>query len=1498
MERPNRQSRASATEEPNPNVFDDEYAVDIPDIELDFRVADGFVESASEAQSSTSTRRPSHTQASTVRRSIQSGKEAGERSEATRTRRSSIAKETRSSLDIAPAGGFCFNHHGLPSTSVSPSEDDPSMPSRRRNRPVSNASSFATVDDSLEPIAPSHPYDLFPQAANSFPADESEAEIVPAIPVGFPGRTGNFGRQIGPDGEDQGIVGPDGHTEDLPPYSKYPDATTVKPVFAAAAPISPVSPVDGPSTVSRAIPRAQDELVSPIVPADNPPSVPQSPILPSAPRAVPSQLSSRDLQSKSPRSSGYSIKDEKAWRDKTWRERRRTRVCGGRLPIWALLVAISIILFIAILVGGVIGGLLAVGKSREEPPTVTVTSTQSMFDASFIPAPTNLPQLPAGQYAFPLGIPQEQQKACLSSGDQYSAWSCNVSPMSLWGDVAAPPSGYNIMKLYPAPPPLFDGNPPRFNFTYGAQPPRVVPMQRVFWVQDLAEPGRGPALHFQTTYDKLVILEESQFGQGTRKRNVPQYGSGSPTDYTPLGERRPGESSSSPPHGGGFHRKSMLQTGDSPWYCYWNQTFIEGFIYVSQNSSANGGRSDGGVAAATTTVSGSTPTFSFSASSSAPTVTPTAVVSHQARAVLAEELEAQIKRMATPLPTPSKDYTVPKNPGPPQKFPFVFKLTERRTPGSGQQAGMAPYCQKMFVPAEGAPYPVHDDDGRPTIVHLNENDPSPQDYSTALRKPEKTGATASSSTPSSAHERRLNSLNKREDPPKSCHCLWLPTTRSAVPAASRARDIDLDAAPAMPAPRKKRKISADGLETEGRPRDLGRHLPLPLEPTDGPGAHEEKERRASIRKHQPIDDYANLKGPSLLKKTLGLQNHRHSKFVGSTSPFEQSLLAQATFNDKDEIPLGPSVLRQVNESTSFVLLPDQTDQGGQDRRGELADLDAIETVVAPHGQALINLYFRIVHPSFPVLHKKVYLEKYQRTHREFSPPLLAAVYIIALNWWSYSSELALLPKPDVVQLEKLAIKTMSYIVHRPKLSTIQAGLLLLQRPEGDSWALTSELVGLGQDLGLHLDCSRWRIPSWERGLRKRLAWGLYMQDKWGSLVHGRPSHITHNDWCVKPVTESDFPERASDEDDEDGSTEVEKGRILFCEMIRLTEILTLILSEFYTLKSVEESFFHAQEGGRWVLEKAKPIQIRLRDWFSQLPECLKMGNVKMRKLNSAGYLHLAYYAAEITLHRQILRSLAHETDQNLILICRSAALVRLSTVTDFVRGLRPEHLQSFWYSASKYSFAVVGTFIGLLWVTASTRDEADSYKEKLEEYRWTLRLSSKSAEFLDRAISMLTISTASLVNAIPGKRLKGDESLSPPMDAEQTPKYDIEQENDSAPEDEEWNAEADHAFINEISLQASPTQFSEEAMEMLWPGFSTAAAGMQTSNHGVAAQMPRTEPQQHGGLVDMPQSQAQFQQHDGFSLQPFMNIGGDFEVQTYVAYQPHYGGNPGLNGEP
>jgi hypothetical protein len=123
----------------------------------------------------------------------------------------------------------------------------------------------------------------------------------------------------------------------------------------------------------------------------------------------------------------------------------------------------------------------------------------------------------------------------------------------------------------------------------------------------------------------------------------------------------------------------------------------------------------------------------------------------------------------------------------------------------------------------------------------------------------------------------------------------------------------------------------------------------------------------------------------------------------------------------------------------------------------------------------------------------------------------------------------------------------------------------------------------------------------------------------------------------------------------------------------------------------------------------------------------------------------------MTLHRRIIRSLTSLDDLSLRSICRQAAQVRLKSAMDFVSSLRPEHLQSFWYSASKYNFALVGTFISLLWATSIDRQDANIYKKSLDEYRWVLRLSSKSADFLEHAINMLASSTGVLVKAIPDK---------------------------------------------------------------------------------------------------------------------------------------------------
>ncbi len=540
-----------------------------------------------------------------------------------------------------------------------------------------------------------------------------------------------------------------------------------------------------------------------------------------------------------------------------------------------------------------------------------------------------------------------------------------------------------------------------------------------------------------------------------------------------------------------------------------------------------------------------------------------------------------------------------------------------------------------------------------------------------------------------------------------------------------------------------------------------------------------------------IEDMANFGDMTMLKRTLGLQHDRFSQYIGSTTDFEPSLINLSPFDPHDESLLARGTLRKVSDVDTFLLLPDQNTPGFE----HIAeDLSEIERIVAPNGRRLVDLYFRVVHPGFPIVQKTVFYEKYEHAPREISPPLLAAIYILALNWWDLDEELSSQPRPNARELERLVRTTLADSMFRPKLSTVQAGLLLSQRPEGDQWAPTAQLVAIGQELGLHLDCSSWKIPPWERGLRKRLAWALYMQDKWGSLVHGRPSHVFASNWAVQQLQPNDFQDVEWDEDDTEERIEIERGRTLFVQMVQLTQILAEILDTFYTLQAMQSVASAGAQGTQLVLTLAKPIQLKLKEWYSALPAAVRMdgslssGNtisISGNRLSSVGYLHLAYFAAEITLHRRIIRSMTAQAESvagtpqpassptllsnsnsanNLAggiggpepyvqHICRSAAKARLISAMDFVNRLTPNHLRSFWYFASKTNFALIGTFGSLLLGTSPGREEAEWYRRRLGEYRWTLSVSSKPGEgkgLTEFAMGMLDISTG-LLKTLPEK---------------------------------------------------------------------------------------------------------------------------------------------------
>lgn len=276
------------------------------------------------------------------------------------------------------------------------------------------------------------------------------------------------------------------------------------------------------------------------------------------------------------------------------------------------------------------------------------------------------------------------------------------------------------------------------------------------------------------------------------------------------------------------------------------------------------------------------------------------------------------------------------------------------------------------------------------------------------------------------------------------------------------------------------------------------------------------------------------------------------------------------------------------------------------------DVDAIENCVRPHGETLLRLFWKMVHPSYPVLYRAGFMERYQNSYRSIDAALLGSVYLNAMNWWTFDSNLSNLPLPELASLRKLTLQAIQNSYHRPRLSSVEAALLLLQcKPEDPlnpdhtfAWGLTAQALAIGEACGLHLDATSWDVPAWERKLRKRLSWALYMQDVWTAMAHGRPTHIVEDDWVVSPLNEEDFREN------EGGGIAVD-GNHFTC-MVSLTQILHTVLKKFYTIRSARNQDTVNLAG------MAQSLFEALETWKLALPSALAMESLPPRQLCPTG----------------------------------------------------------------------------------------------------------------------------------------------------------------------------------------------------------------------------------------------------------------------------------------
>ncbi|KAI7634506.1 hypothetical protein KC343_g2355 [Hortaea werneckii] len=241
---------------------------------------------------------------------------------------------------------------------------------------------------------------------------------------------------------------------------------------------------------------------------------------------------------------------------------------------------------------------------------------------------------------------------------------------------------------------------------------------------------------------------------------------------------------------------------------------------------------------------------------------------------------------------------------------------------------------------------------------------------------------------------------------------------------------------------------------------------------------------------------------------------------------------------------------------------------------------------------------------------------------------------------------------------------------------------------------------------------------------------------------GRSSHIQSDDWDVNPLTENDFPEiELEGPSSESGS----KGQH-FMKLCELTVIVDDIMHSLYSLKATR--LLHNSLDA--TLEVAKPLRLRLTEWYQSLPPGLlpqpsntpvSPGSGRRRssahELDGNGSLHLAYITAKIELFRAMLRPRATDANSAALLALRTGALTVAGEMFEFLEGLQPNELEAFWASYARTNFTIASSFMLLLFVTSTTLHDAKESLSLLTSWRSLLRVKSRSCDLLNLALLRL-----------------------------------------------------------------------------------------------------------------------------------------------------------------
>ncbi|KAI8371342.1 fungal-specific transcription factor domain-containing protein [Radiomyces spectabilis] len=404
-------------------------------------------------------------------------------------------------------------------------------------------------------------------------------------------------------------------------------------------------------------------------------------------------------------------------------------------------------------------------------------------------------------------------------------------------------------------------------------------------------------------------------------------------------------------------------------------------------------------------------------------------------------------------------------------------------------------------------------------------------------------------------------------------------------------------------------------------------------------------------------------------ESLNIIDYDRSRYIGISAGIhllDEALLQYSGANHGME----PWSINKVNEDKDEHIMmkpqeievssPKHPENNSQNRFEPFKDIELMTPELADR---LVQQYFTWIHPYVPMINKIAFLEQYY--HQNPVPAdryLLYAVCAVGARVVNHhegdskaNDGAVHVSTETTVKLRKIfrarADKVMEVAHKRSGISTIQTLLLLsvFREFSGDDaedtshWFTGSMAIRMAQDLGLHRNTSRWRIPEDERELRRRIWYIAYTVDRWVAAELGRPMSILDHEFDVdlpSPYELGAPVQSTCDDASEQGiiptmireAQEAYTSRVPvytdYIHFITLGHILGQVLLGLHSPRT--------KDAGRQNSEVVRHLECSLAQWAMDLPENMQYEYPNGKGTLKAALACLCYSCVSLLLFRPFI----------------------------------------------------------------------------------------------------------------------------------------------------------------------------------------------------------------------------------------------------------------------